>query len=166
MSQPFLGQIQAFGFVFAPKGWTPCNGQILPINQNQALFSLLGTTFGGDGISNFALPNLQGRFALSAGTGFTLGATAGEVTHTLLTTELAQHVHPMAACSATGTVGTPVNNFPAPAAGGAPLFGNPANTSLGTGSSQSGGGQPHPNMPPYLVMNFCIAVVGIFPSRN
>jgi len=166
MSTPYLGQIQSFGFAFPPKGWTPCNGQLMPINQNQALFALLGTTYGGNGINTFALPNLQGRFALSVGSGFNLGAVDGETNHTLLTSELAGHAHPMAACSATATVGTPVGNFPAPAANGASLFGATANTTLGTGSNPTGGGQPHTNLPPYLVINFCIALSGIFPSRN
>jgi microcystin-dependent protein len=166
MSTPFLGQIQSFGFNFAPSGWTQCNGQLMAINQNQALFSLLGTTFGGDGISTFALPNLQGRLGISQGPGFVLGAVSGEVNHTLSIAEVPAHVHPMVGCSATGTSGTPVGNFPAPAASGASLFGTPVNTTLGTGSSPSGGSQPHPNMPPYLTINFCIALQGIFPSRN
>jgi|SRR6185312_3932592 len=166
MSEQYIGEIRSFGFAFAPKGWSQCNGQLLPINQNQALFALLGTTFGGNGVSTFALPDLRGRVGISQGVGFTLGTAAGEANHTLTVTELPQHVHPMVASSAAATVGTPVGNFPAPAGGGAALFGSPVNTTLGTGSSPTGGNQPHSNQPPFLVINFCIALVGIFPSRN
>jgi microcystin-dependent protein len=144
-----------------------CNGQILPISQNTALFSLLGTTFGGNGISTFALPNLQGRFGLSVGTGFPLGEMGGEANHTLVAAESPAHAHPVLASGAVGTSGTPVNNFPAMAADGASLFGPPTtNTFLGTGSEPAGGGQPHSNLQPYLAICFCIALQGIFPSRN
>jgi microcystin-dependent protein len=172
MSTPYLGQITSFAFNFPPKNWALCNGQVLPINQNAALFSLLGTTFGGNGVSTFALPNLQGSFPTHSGTDsitgntVVLGEVGGEINHTLTTAEMANHTHPMLACSAVGTSGSPVGNFPAPAANGQSLFASPANTTLGTGSGFVGGGQPHNNMPPYLVINFCIALTGIFPTRN
>jgi microcystin-dependent protein len=172
MSTPYLGQITSFAFNFPPKNWALCNGQLMAISQNQALFSLLGTTYGGDGRTTFALPNLQGSFPThfgtdtSTGNAVALGQVGGEVNHTLLLNEMAQHTHPMLACSAVGTSGTPVGNFPAPAANGQSLFASPSNTTLGTGSSFVGGGQAHNNMPPYLVINFCIALSGIFPSRN
>jgi microcystin-dependent protein len=172
MSTQFLGQIQIFGFPFAPKNWALCNGQTMAINQNQALFALLGTTYGGNGIQTFALPNLQGAFALHQGTlagnGYVLGQTGGEVNHTLIAGELPAHNHLMAASNAVGTKGTPVGNFPAQAVGTPPPngYGTTANVPMGTGSNPNTGGQPHPNMPPYAVLNFCIALVGIFPSRN
>jgi microcystin-dependent protein len=171
MSTPYLGQIQTFSFNFPPKGWAFCNGQLMSIQQNAALFSLLGTTYGGNGTSTFALPNFQGCFGLCWGTApggaqYVIGQTAGEINHTLLSGEMATHIHPMVGCSIAGTVGTPINNFPAPAANSASLFSNSANTTLGTGSSPVGSNIPHNNMPPYLAINFCISLVGIFPSRN
>jgi microcystin-dependent protein len=172
MSTPYLGQIQTFSFNFPPKGWALCNGQILPISQNQALFALLGTFYGGNGTNTFALPNFQGSFGLGWGTApgsgiqYVIGQTAGEINHTLITGEMMGHTHPMIACSIKGSSGTPINNFPAQAANSATLFSNTTDTTLGTGSSPAGGNAPHNNMPPYLVINVCIALVGIFPSRN
>ena len=173
MSTPFLGQIQPFPYNFAPKGWAVCNGQTLAISQYSALVSLIGTFYGGNGINNFQLPNLQGRCALSfgtalSGTAYTIGQVAGEANHTLLVNEIPAHVHTPPTCStATGTALTAVSTFPA-ASTDAPYFpSNPTSlVSLGNGTASTGGSQPHTNQSPYLVLNFCIALAGIFPSRN
>lgn len=119
MSTPFLGQIQAFSFSFAPKGWAFCSGQMLPISQNQALFALLGTQYGGDGKTTFGLPNLGGSFALHQGPGNRMGQAGGEANHTLTNAELAAHTHPMVGSSATASVSSPAGNYPAVAASGA-----------------------------------------------
>ena len=166
MAEPFLSEIRLFSFQFAPKGWALCNGQLLPINQNQALFSLLGTTFGGDGRVNFALPDLRGRTPIHAGNGHTLGERGGEQAHTLSIAELPTHVHPVNASSAPG-------NDPNPAAH---LLASPLNltyapptamVALAAGTvANVGGSQAHLNMEPFLTLNFCIALQGIFPSPN
>ena len=152
-------------FGFPPKGWALANGQLLPINQNQALFSLLGTTYGGDGRVNFGLPNLQGNTPIHMGSGFTLGQRGGEQNHTLSISELPSHVHSVTASSAVGNGPIPLNGLLASANN---VYGAPANlTSLlpptitNTGSSQA-----HQNMQPFLVLNFCIALQGIFPSQT
>jgi microcystin-dependent protein len=165
MSDPFLGEIKVISFNFPPKGWAFCNGQLLPINQNQALFSILGTTYGGDGRTTFALPNLQSRIPIHTGQGFTLGQRGGEVAHTLSITEMPAHNHPgMGAGTANAT--SPNGTVWAPADGA--LEYEPApNTTMSPGAvANSGGSQPHQNEAPYLVLNFVIALVGIFPSRN
>jgi len=164
MSTPFLGQISTFGFGFPPKGWALCNGQTLAISQNQALFSLLGTQFGGDGRTTFALPNLQGSFALDMGGSYSMGQIGGEVNHTLTVPEFPAHNHSLVAASVAGTLPSPAAAFPGVLTDAG--YSGAATTTLGTGSSPTGGSQPHPNMPPYLVVNFCIAMTGIFPSRN
>jgi microcystin-dependent protein len=170
MSTPYLGAIKPFSFNFPPKGWAFCNGQLLPINQNQALFSLLGIQFGGDGQTTFALPNLQGRFALCMGNGYTIGAVGGENTHTLLTTELPSHVHTPVCSSDTASTGNPTGAYPAAQAASTGVTPYAAAASPSTplygGSSATGSGQGHENRPPFLVLNFCIALSGIFPSRN
>jgi microcystin-dependent protein len=152
-------------FVFAPKGWALCNGQLLPINQNQALFSLLGTTFGGDGRVNFALPDVRGRTPIHVGAGHTLGERGGEQAHTLSIAELPEHVHVLNGSSANATVFTPINNLNASASG---LYGPPQNlTTLAPSSvTNTGGSQAHLNMQPFLTLSFCIALQGIFPSPN
>ena len=165
MSQPFLGQITVTAFTFAPKGFAMCNGQTLAINQNQALFSLLGTTYGGDGRTTFQLPNLQGRVPIHTTSGYLQGQSAGEAAHTLIPAELPAHTHPLIGSAvATGLAASPAANFP-----GAPpatVYAASSNTTLGTGSSPAGSGTAHDNMPPYLVLNFVIALQGIFPSRS
>ena len=175
MSEPYLSEIRIMSFNYAPRGWALCNGQLLGINANQALFSLLGTTYGGDGRATFALPNLQGRVPLHFGNGFVLGQQAGETTHTLLYNEMPQHSHQMAATAATAG-----SAIPAPAVylaqGQSQGSGTPGVSIYSTsGQSRSfavaainntGGSQPHPNQQPYLVLNFCISLHGIFPSRS
>jgi len=170
MSNQYVGEIRIFAFGIVPRGWQMCNGQILSIQQNAALFSILGTTYGGNGVSTFALPNFQGRVPVH--TGGSIQAVLGEVTgspnHTLLITEIPLHNH-LINTAATGSVSSPTNAFPAPA--GTNTFYNPAPVAspatLHTAAmGQTGGSQPHNNMAPYLVLNFCIATTGIFPSRN
>lgn len=165
MAEPFLSEIRLYSFSFAPKGWALCNGQLLPINQNQALFSLLGTTYGGDGRVNFALPNLQGRVPIHVGSGHTLGESAGEQSHTLSIAEMPQHTHIPRASSANADAPVPGNNLLASANN---LYGAPSNlTALHPASvSNVGGSQAHLNMQPFLTINFCIALQGIFPSRS
>ncbi len=167
MASPFLSEIRLFSFGFAPRGWALCNGQLLPINQNQAIFSLLGTTFGGNGQTNFALPNLQGRAPIHVGNGHTLGEIGGEQSHTLTTNELPQHVHTATATLSNGGVIIATGNL---LAGGTPQMyrapdGNFAAMNSGT-LSAVGGSQAHLNMQPFLTINFSIALQGIFPSQN
>jgi len=168
MAEPFLSEIRIFSFGFPPKGWALCNGQLLPINQNQALFSLLGTTFGGDGRVNFALPNLQGQVPIHVGQGFTLGNKGGEQAHTLSLAELTTHVH-----SLNGTTAAASQIIPGAALLGAtaatdPIYGNASSLVTMDPSSITnvGGSQAHLNMQPFLTLTFCIALQGIFPSPN
>jgi microcystin-dependent protein len=160
-------------FGFAPKGWAMCDGQLLPINQNQALFAILGTTYGGNGQVNFALPNLKGRTVAHEGAGLTLGQQIGEETHTLTINEIPGHTHQLNAVApavSSGNVNNPSGNYlsnSAPAeiyrsSTGAPGIISPAPGTIGN----IGGNQPHQNMQPFLVLNFCIALQGIFPSQN
>ena len=166
MSEPFLAEIRLFSFSFPPRGWANCNGQLLPINQNQALFSLMGTMYGGDGRVNFALPDLRGRLPIHISSSYFQGARGGEQAHTLLSNEIPAHTHPLKASS-----------LPPNRAGGAGNFFAAINdhhysnrtpdTSMNPGLVQAvGGNQAHLNMQPFLVLNFCIALQGIFPSRN
>lgn len=166
MAEPFLSEIRLMSFVFAPKGWAPCNGQLLPINQNQALFSLLGTTYGGDGRVNFALPDLRGRAPIHVGSGHTLGERGGEQAHTLSIAELPTHTHVASGTSATGTTPSPAGNVLADSP--SQLYADPTQlTSLAAGSvTNTGGSQAHLNMQPFLTLSFCIALQGIFPSPN
>ena len=167
MAEPFLSEIRIMSFEFAPKGWALCNGQLLPINQNQALFSLLGTTFGGNGQTTFALPDLRGQTPIHVGSGHILGERGGEQAHTLSIAELPTHTHVANASSNAATTDTPgtgevlgnagVNIFRAPSALAPMEPGIVANT---------GGSQAHLNMQPFLTLNFSIALQGIFPSRN
>ncbi len=165
MAEPFLGEIRIFSFNFPPKGWALCNGQLLPINQNQALFAILGTTYGGDGITTFALPNLQGRVPVHTGSGITLGQSAGEQSHTLSISELPAHTHTPVGNPANATSSSPAGNVWASLGSGG--YSPAPNTAMNAASIlAAGGSQPHDNMSPYLVLNFCIALQGIFPSRN
>lgn len=163
MAEPFLGEVRLMSFGFAPKGWALCNGQLLPINQNQALFSLLGTTYGGNGQTTFALPNLQGRTPTHMNPD-ALGAAQGEENHLLTQGEIPGHTHQLSGTSAAATTLVPAANVLATATN---LYGNPPATTLLPGTLlPAGGSQPHTNMQPYLVINFCIALQGIFPSQN
>lgn len=165
MSEPFIGEIKIISWNFPPKGWAFCNGALLPINQNQALFSIFGTTYGGDGRTNFALPNLQGRMPVHVGNGIVLGERGGETAHTLNISELPSHAHTPVANSAAATVGTPNANLWA--AQNAAAYASSANNAMSPSTiGPTGGNQPHENMSPYLVLNFVIALQGIFPSQN
>jgi microcystin-dependent protein len=165
MAEPFLSEIRLFSFNFPPKGWALCNGQLLPINQNQALFSLLGTTYGGNGQTNFALPNLRGRCAMHEGSGFTLGQAGGEEAHTITMSEMPAHFHVLQGANKNGDLPVPggnllgnVNNLYRAATNLVPLLSGTV--------GNAGGSQPHMNMSPYIAINFCIALQGIFPSQN
>ncbi len=164
---PYLGQIMMVSFNFAPKGWALCNGQLMPINQNQALFSILGTTYGGNGQTTFALPNLQGRAPIHFGNGFTLGQLGGEDAHTLTLSELPSHGHGVTASSNLADTASPIGAFLA--SSGNTNFGAPG-TANGALSPQAvtvdGGSQPHENRSPFTVINFVIALQGIFPTRS
>lgn len=166
MAEPFLSEIRLMSFVFAPKGWALCNGQLLPINQNQALFSLLGTTYGGDGRVNFALPDLRGRVPIHVGSGHTLGERGGAEAHTLSVAELPAHTHVVnAATRATDGSASPSGNV---LGGGNNVYTRAgADTALQPGTVQNvGGSQPHINTQPFLTVSFCIALQGIFPSQT
>lgn len=167
MAEPFLSEIRIMSFGFAPKGWALCNGQLLPINQNQALFSLLGTTFGGDGRVNFALPDLRGQVPIHVGQGHTLGERGGEQAHTLSVAEIPTHVHVLNATSNDGAQPIPTANLLARAAPANPYLA-PANLAAMNPAAVAnvGGSQAHLNMQPFLVLNFSIALQGIFPSPN
>ncbi|HLP02946.1 MAG TPA: tail fiber protein [Opitutaceae bacterium] len=171
MSTPFIGEVRLFGFNFPPRNWARCEGQLLSIAQNQALFAILGTTYGGNGQNNFALPDLRGRTPLHFGHGiglpaFTLGQSGGEARHTLTTTEMPAHTHAPRASSGEANLASPTNNL----WGAAPQ--NPYNAATATVTlapsaiGVSGASASHPNEQPYLVLNFSIALYGIFPSRS
>jgi microcystin-dependent protein len=165
MAEPFLSEIRIFSFDFPPKGWAFCNGQFLPINQNQALFALLGTTYGGNGQTTFALPNLQGRVPIHTGNGHTLGEKAGSSSVTVNQQQLPQHMHFLQATSANGATPNPSGNVLGRVNN---LYAAPSSltTMNPTSVAPVGGSQAHNNMMPYLVLNFCIALQGIFPSQN
>jgi microcystin-dependent protein len=167
MGTPYLSEIRIFSFNFAPKGWAMCNGQLLAINQNQALFALLGTTYGGNGQVNFALPNLQGRVPAHQGNGFLLGQRFGEESHTLNLNELPAHIHPVTATGAAATASVPTGLTFAKSPGVPYVPGGQSSTPLSPASvTSTGGSQPHENRQPYLTLNICIALQGIFPSQN
>lgn len=168
MSQPFLGEVKIISWNFAPKGWAFCNGQLLPINQNQALFSLLGTMYGGNGQTNFALPDLRGQVPIHVGNGHLQGEKAGSETVTLTQQQMPTHVH--AAQASTSPANTDVPSSSVLLGGSAPNdlysgFASPVSMQAASVTSV-GGSQPHNNMMPSLVLNFIIALIGIFPSRN
>jgi microcystin-dependent protein len=170
MAEPFLSEIRLMAFNYPPKGWALCNGQFMPINQNQALFSLLGTTYGGNGQTTFALPDLRGRVPIHTGQGFTLGQAGGEYAHTLTQSEMPQHFHFQQGVSASANTATPTGAFLAntPAAVGAIYTSNTSGLVAMNPQSVTniGGSQPHQNTQPYLTISFCIALIGIFPSQN
>jgi len=168
MGTPFLAEMRLISFNFAPKGWALCNGQFMPINQNQALFSLLGTTYGGNGQTTFALPDVRSRVPIGQGPQFsTLGQRGGEEFHTVIQTEMPQHLHFLQASPTTANSGNPVNNF----IGAIPTFAFNQNIAALTTLAPSvvtttGGSQPHENRQPFLVLNMMIALQGVFPSQN
>jgi microcystin-dependent protein len=165
MAEPFLSEIRILSFDFAPKGWALCNGQLLPINQNQALFSLLGTTFGGDGRVNFSLPDLRGRTPIHVGSGHVLGERGGEEAHTLSLAELPLHAHVLNASQSNANVPTPGDNMFGTSNN---MYAAPMNlTAINSQTITSvGGSQPHLNTEPFLTLTFVIALQGIFPSAN
>jgi microcystin-dependent protein len=167
-AEPFLAEIRLMSFSFAPKGWALCNGQLLPINQNQALFSLLGTTYGGDGRVNFALPDLRGRTPIHVGRGHTLGERAGEQAQTLSIAELPTHTHALNATTAQATTNTPTSSLVPAQSTASQLYGAAANLQAMAPDmlGNVGGSQAHLNMQPFLTISFCIALQGIFPSPN
>jgi microcystin-dependent protein len=170
VADPFLGEIKLLPYNFAPKGWAMCNGQIMPINQNTALFSLLGTTYGGNGTSTFALPDLRGRVPIHLGQGpglstYTEGQIGGTETSTLVTGNLPSHNHALQA-GTNATTKNPTNSYPGFASGGSSYTDTPTGTMNPAAVSPTGSGQPFNNVQPFLVLNWCIALEGIFPSRN
>jgi microcystin-dependent protein len=169
MAEPFLSEIRIMSFGFPPKGWALCDGQLLPINQNQALFSLLGTTYGGDGRVNFGLPNLQGRTAMHVGSGHTLGERGGEQGHTLSISELPQHTHSESASGNAATTPTPTSSLMLAQSTAAFLYASAASNLVSMAPdavANVGGSQAHLKMQPFLVLNFSIALQGIFPSQT
>src|ERR1700694_6021576 len=173
MSSPFVAEIRMWACNFAPTGWAMCNGQLLPISQNTALFSLLGTTYGGDGKSNFALPNLQGNVPMHPGQGpglslHDLGETGGSETVTLLESEIPAHAHGLMAAANASLVATPSPNVALARSRGTKAYGPPGSpVSLSpTALAPAGGDLPHNNLQPYLTLNFCIALQGVFPPRT
>ena len=169
MGTPYLAEIRATSFAFPPKGWALCNGQLLPINQNQALFSILGTTYGGDGRVNFALPDLRGRVPMHRSATRVLGQASGEESHTLTLGETPAHKHSVVTSNAAAATASPSGTLPAAVPAGSPPVYAPAQhlVSLNPQAvAATGGNQPHENRQPYLTINFIIALQGIFPSRN
>ncbi len=178
MIDPYLGSIEAFGFSFAPRGWMQCDGQILPINQNQSLYSLLGTIYGGDGRTTFALPDLRGRTSLHFGTGSglsprSIGQRSGQENHILTVQEIPSHNHTALGSNQVATATSPKSGVPAttpePGKGEEKQLIYDANADLQMTANMienTGGGQGHNNMQPYLVTNWCICINGLFPPRN
>jgi len=167
MSSPFIGEIRMFAGNFAPVGWAFCNGAIIPIDQNDALFNLIGTTYGGDGQTTFALPNLQSRVPVHVGPGFALGQTGGAETVTLTTSQIPAHSHVPQANSNPGDKPTPASNVWAATSGLSPYESSAPSVSMNAAAcGVSGGSQPHDNMIPFLVINFILSLFGIFPSQT
>jgi microcystin-dependent protein len=167
MAEPFLAEIRVMSFNFAPQGWALCDGQLLPINQNQALFSLLGTTYGGDGRVNFGLPDCRGRVPIHMGSGHALGERGGEQAHTLSISELPMHTHALNGTSSDGSQAVPATAMLAKAAPANPYHAPNQPAAMNAASiGNTGGSQAHLNTQPYLALTFCIALQGIFPSQN
>jgi microcystin-dependent protein len=165
MAQPYVGEIRMFAGNFAPAGWMFCEGQLLPISENETLFNLIGTTYGGDGQSTFALPDLRGRLPLHMGNGFILAETGGAEEITLTVNQIPAHSHPLLASSSGGTLATPVNNLLAESVSINLYIQDQTNSNMNVASvSTVGGSQPHTNFQPYLCINFIISLFGIFPS--
>ncbi len=170
MANPYVGEIRLMSFVFAPRGWAQCNGQLLPINQNQALFSILGTTYGGNGTTNFALPDLRGRVPLHFGSGISQGQRAGSESVTLTASQMPQHVHALQSSTDFANASVPGGALPAAKPrGGIDVYvpaGSPAVPLNPAAVANTGSNQPHENRQPFQTVNFCIALTGIFPPRN
>ncbi|NBQ67897.1 MAG: phage tail protein [Nitrosomonadaceae bacterium] len=166
MDDPFLGEIRPFGFGFPPKGWASCDGQLLPIAQNAALFSLLGTMYGGDGRTTFALPDLRGRAGMHVSSVHTQGERGGQESVTLTTAQIPLHSHTANCSNVAGTQTSPAGKFWAQDSDGNVVFSSTGGATMAAAAIGNTGGGPHPNMQPYLVVNYCIALQGIFPSRS
>ena len=166
MAQPYIGEIRIVGFNFAPVNWAFCNGAILDISQNSTLFNLIGTTYGGDGQTTFALPNLQSRFPVHVGSGFIQGQVAGTETVTLTVNQIPAHTHAPQANSGGGTSNSPANNFWANWTGSQYSDQAPGSLMNEAVIGLTGGSQPHDNLPPYLAINFVIALYGVYPSQS
>lgn len=171
MSQPFIGEIRMFGGSFAPAGWAFCAGQLMPISENDALFALIGTTYGGDGQETFGLPNLNGRVPIHqgtvSGTTFTIGESAGVESVTLTVPQMPSHSHPALGSSNPGSTSAPANGVVAKTTTGFPYINeNPGGNMAAAAIGQAGGSQPHENMQPYLCISYIISLFGIFPSQN
>ena len=168
MADPFVGEIRMFGGSFAPQGWAFCNGQLVQISQYDALFNLIGTTYGGDGQSTFALPNLQGRVPVHQGATFVMGQAAGAETVTLTLNQMPQHSHTLQASMNPGNQTNPPGNALAAVVAGSAYVQGIANVALASGSVSPapGGSQPHGNLQPYLCVSFIISLFGIYPSQN
>lgn len=165
MAQPYVGEIRMFAGNFAPAGWMFCEGQLLPISENETLFQLVGTTYGGDGQSTFALPDLRGRLPIHMGNGFILAETGGTEEITLTVSQIPAHSHPLLASTSSGTLATPINNLLAESVSINPYIQDQANSNMNAAAvSAVGGSQPHTNFQPYLCINFIISLFGIFPS--
>ena len=165
MAQPYVGEIRMFAGNFAPAGWMFCDGSLLPISENETLFQLIGTTYGGDGQSTFALPDLRGRLPVHMGNGFILAETGGAEEITLTVSQIPAHSHPLLASTSAGTSATPVNNLLAESVAINPYIQDVTNSNMNTAAVSSvGGSQPHTNFQPYLCVSFIISLFGIFPS--
>ena len=167
MSEPFIGEIRPFSFGFAPRGWATCDGQLVPISQNSALFALLGTMYGGDGRTTFGLPDLRGRAAMHVASAHPQGQAGGTETVALTSTQMPLHNHAAMASAAPGTQASPAGKFWAQDSSGNVTFSSAGNAPLAAGAiAPQGAGQPHPNLQPYLTVSYCIALQGIFPTRD
>jgi len=167
MSQPYVGEIRIFGFNFVPAGWAYCNGAILPISENDTLFNLIGTTYGGDGQTTFALPDLRGRAGVHQGNGYTLAETSGVEATTLTLNQIPAHTHAVTANSNPANTDNPAGAYPANTAAGGNSYSNGANATMNAGMlALAGSGLPHNNLQPYLTLNYCISLFGIFPSQS
>jgi microcystin-dependent protein len=167
VAQPYVGEIRMFAGNFAPAGWMFCEGQLLPISENETLFQLIGTTYGGDGQSTFALPDLRGRIPIHQGNGFILAETGGAEEITLTVSQIPTHTHPFLASGVNGTLVSPAGNLPANSFNVTPYINQPPDANMNAGAiSPIGGSQPHTNFQPYLCVDFIISLFGIFPSPS